>query len=121
MDLRESSTVDIPHIIEIEHIPEYRKYIGQWTYEKHAQTMQEAGTHYFLAMNESNAIVGYAILRGVASEHRNLELKRIAVRSPGSGYGRQILKLLLQKAFNEFGALAYGWMYLKATCERSIS
>jgi diamine N-acetyltransferase len=104
MNVREATEADIPAIIEIEHTPEYREYIGQWSYEEHAQTMREIGTRYFLALDESNAIVGYAILRGVESEHRNLELKRVAMRLPGHGSGRQLLQLLLEKAFTEFGA-----------------
>ena len=50
--------------------------------------------------------MGYAILRGSESEHRNLELKRIAVRSPGRGCGRQLLQLLLRDTEREVDDLA---------------
>jgi diamine N-acetyltransferase len=102
--LRDAIPSDIDSIIEIEHSPEFREYIGQWTSEEHSREMNDPGTRYFLALDDNESVIGYAILRGIRSEHRNLELKRITMRSPGRGHGRHVLQLLLEKAFREFGA-----------------
>jgi diamine N-acetyltransferase len=58
----------------------------------------------FIAEQNTNEVAGFAILCGFASEHRLLELKRIVIRVPGRGLGRQVLRLLLIEAFEEYGA-----------------
>jgi ribosomal protein S18 acetylase RimI-like enzyme len=104
MYLQEATEADVPLIIEIEHRPEFQEYIGRWTSAEHAAAMRDPDTRYFLAMNDVSGPAGYVILRGPQSEHRNFELKRVAMRSPGRGHGRQVLQLLLEKVFHNFGA-----------------
>ena len=104
MHLREGTPADISFIVAVEHAPEFREYIGNWTYDEHAAAMHDPDTRYFIALDDSEKAVGYVILRGLQSEHRNLELKRIVMHSPGRGHGKQVLQLLLQKMFDEFKA-----------------
>jgi diamine N-acetyltransferase len=58
----------------------------------------------FIAERKASEVAGFAIVRGLTSEHLSLELKRIVVRAPGRGLGRQILYLFLKKVFEEYGA-----------------
>jgi diamine N-acetyltransferase len=104
MLLREASEADIPLIVEIESTPEFRTYIGRWSRDEHASAMRNPDNRYFIVANDEAEPLGHAILRGLKSEHRNLELKRIVVRPPGRGNGKQALRLLLKKVFDEFGA-----------------
>jgi RimJ/RimL family protein N-acetyltransferase len=104
MHLQEATEADIPFIVEVEHAPEFREYVVRWTNTEHTAAMRDSDTRYFLAMNDGNEPVGYVILRGLQSEDRNFELKRVVVRAPGRGYGRQVLRLLLEKVFRDFGA-----------------
>jgi RimJ/RimL family protein N-acetyltransferase len=104
MLLREATEGDIPLIVETEWNPEFRAFIGQWTREEHTSAMRDPDTRYFIIVDDSAEPMGYAILRGLRSGHCNIELKRIAMRSPGQGNGRQALRLLLKKVFDEFGA-----------------
>lgn len=104
MELREATEADLSFIVETEHSPAFREFIGCWTREEHAAAMCDRDTRYVIALDGSGNALGYAIMRGVKSEHRNIELKRIAMRLPGRGNGREFLQLLLKKAFDEFGA-----------------
>jgi diamine N-acetyltransferase len=104
MHLREATPADISFIVAVEHAPEFREYIGTWTHDEHGTAMRDPDIRYFIALDDSENAVGYVILRGLQSEHRNLELKRVAMHSPGRGYGKQVLQLLLKKIFDEFKA-----------------
>ena len=104
MELREATPADISFIVAVEQTPEFREYIGNWTHDEHAAAMRDPDARYFIALDNAENAVGYVILRGLQSEHRNLELKRVVMRSPGRGHGKQALQLLLKKIFDEFKA-----------------
>jgi len=104
MQLRAGTAADIPFIVAIEHSPALREYVGQWTRTEHAAAMDDPDTRYLIPLEESGDRLGYIILRGLQSDHRNLELKRVVMQSPGRGLGKLALQLLLQKVFEEFGA-----------------
>jgi diamine N-acetyltransferase len=102
--LREATEADIPWIVETECMPEFRTSVGRWTSDEHASAMRDPDTRYFMVADDSAEPLGYAILRGLKSGHSNIELKRIAMRSPGHGTGKQALRLVVKKVFDEFGA-----------------
>jgi diamine N-acetyltransferase len=104
MKLRAATPADIPFIIVTEHSPDLREFTGAWTSEEHAAAMSDPNTHYLIALDDSGNAIGYIILRGLRSEHRGIELQRIVMTSPGRGHGKEVLRLLLNKVFNEFGA-----------------
>jgi RimJ/RimL family protein N-acetyltransferase len=90
---------DIPHIVAIEQIPEYRSYIGTWSAEEHLRAIADPDHEYLVASNESHTIDGFAILQGIQSEHHSVHLKRIAVRTPNRGCGRLLLEYAMRRAF----------------------
>jgi diamine N-acetyltransferase len=104
MQLRIGTKADIPFIVAIEHSPVFHEYIGRWTSEEHAEAFGDPDTRYLIALDDSGDPLGYIILRGLQSEHRSLELKRVVMQSPGQGHGKLALQLLLKKVFEEFGA-----------------
>lgn len=104
MKLRTATRADIPFIVGTEHAPDLREYIGTWTSEEHETAMCNPDTHYLIALEDSGKPVGYVILRGLQSAHRNIELKRIVMTSPGRGHGKEVVRLLLNKVFDELGA-----------------
>ena len=95
---------DVPAIAAIEQMPEYRRYIGSWSPDEHLRMMANADNEYFVAREASGSVEGFAILQGVQSEHRNLHLKRIAVRAPNRGVGRALLEFVMARAFEHHGA-----------------
>jgi diamine N-acetyltransferase len=57
-----------------------------------------------VAEDEQGNIAAFAILRGLLSEHRALELKRFVVGIPNQGTGKQFLAEIAGRAFGEYGA-----------------
>jgi diamine N-acetyltransferase len=112
MHLRVATFEDVPQIAAMERLPEFRTFVGQWTEEEHRQKMASADVRYFVLDARrrqvtdagQSELAAFAILQGLASEHRSIELKRVVVKSPGQGRGRQVLRELLDKVFHEFKA-----------------
>ena len=104
MLLRGARIEDVPQIMALESLPEYRTLVGTWSEEEHLSCLAHPDVRCFIAEQNASEVAGFAIVRGLASEHRSLELKRIVVRAPGRGLGRQMLYLILKKAFEEYDA-----------------
>jgi diamine N-acetyltransferase len=90
---------DIPQIVAIEQIPEYRSYIGTWSAEEHLRAMADSDNEYFVVSSDDHTVDGFAILQGLESEHHSVHLKRIAVRTPNRGCGRLLLEYGMLRAF----------------------
>jgi diamine N-acetyltransferase len=99
MMIRAALPSDIPQIVAIEQIPEFRSYIGAWPAEEHGRTMAEADAEYFVAVSADQEIHGFVILQGLTSEHRSIHLKRLAVRTPNRGLGRELLQFVTERTF----------------------
>lgn len=104
MEITAAIPGDIPTIIAIEQIPEYRAFIGTWAADEHLRMMTSPDNEYFVARDASGIVEGFAILQGVQSEHHNLHLKRIAVRAPNRGLGRALLEHVEARAFHHYRA-----------------
>jgi RimJ/RimL family protein N-acetyltransferase len=99
MIIRAALPGEIPEIVGIEQIPEYRSYIGAWSPEEHLRAMADPDNEYFVACSEGGAVDGFAILQGIESEHHSVHLKRIAVRTPNRGCGKLLLEYAMSRAF----------------------
>jgi diamine N-acetyltransferase len=117
MNIRIGHLADIPQIMAIEQIPEFRQYIGSWSYEEHQSAMESADAEYLVTMME-DALAGFAILQGVQSEHRSVLLKRIAVSAPSRGLGRELLLCVIDRVFQQHGAHRL-WLDVFATNTRA--
>jgi diamine N-acetyltransferase len=98
MMIRTAGPSDIPHIVAIEQIPEFRSYIGVWTADEHRRALADLDTEYFVAC-EDGTVEAFAILQGIRSEHHSIHLKRIAVRTPNRGLGRVVLEYAMSRVF----------------------
>jgi hypothetical protein len=65
---------DIPAIADLERIPEYRSFVGNWSPEEHREKMAGSDCRYLVAEPESGEVAGFAILRGLASPHHSIRL-----------------------------------------------
>lgn len=104
MLIRPAVLSDIPGITAIERLPESRRFVGQWSEERHRATLASLDARYFVGESEPGVLQAFAILRGLAESSRSIELKRIVVADPGRGLGRIILMELMHIAFDELGA-----------------
>jgi len=109
MPPRPATPADIPGILAIETLPQYRAFVGRWSEARHRATLAGDDARYFVVDDdcgegEPAEIAAYAILRGFAESSNAIELKRIAVRTPGCGTGRRFLEDLIRMVFEEFHA-----------------
>jgi RimJ/RimL family protein N-acetyltransferase len=118
MMIRAAVPGDIPHIVSIEQIPEFRSYIGSWTADEHGRAMADPDTEYFVASGEAAAVEGFSILQGIQSEHRSMHLKRIAVRTPNRGVGRLLLEYTMSRVFQHHRAHRF-WLDVFETNTRA--
>jgi diamine N-acetyltransferase len=102
--LRPAITSDIPSIVAIERLASARNFVGQWSQERHLQTLSSGDARYFVSEIDSGDLQAFAILRGMEEASRSIELKRLVVAAPGKGLGRRILTELTRIVFEEFRA-----------------
>lgn len=101
MPLRPATPVDIPAILAIETLPQYRAFVGRWSEDRHHSTLDGKDARYFVVDDDAGGIEAFAILRGSAESSNAIELKRIAVRTPERGLGRKFLEELIRMVFEE--------------------
>jgi diamine N-acetyltransferase len=117
MMIRAALPDDVPQIVAIEQIPEYRNYIGAWPAEEHLRAMAGADNEYFVVCEEAT-VEGFAILQGIQSEHHSMHLKRIAVRTPSRGFGKALLEYAISRAFLHHRAHRF-WLDVFETNDRA--
>ncbi len=60
--------------------------------------------HWIVEADPDGRAVGYVILSGLESPHRNIEFKRVALAERGAGLGREALRLVKAFVFERLGA-----------------
>jgi len=104
MLVREATRDDMPRICALEQRPEFYGLVGWWAESEHLSCMAEPDARYLIADGSASELAGFSILRGVNSPDRSVELKRIVVGTPGRGLGSQMLRQIIHKVFEEYGA-----------------
>jgi diamine N-acetyltransferase len=101
MKFRDATAADIPQICALERLPEFRTMVGSWPEEQHLRMLADQGVVYIVAEDQEGQIAAFAILQGLGSEHRSVELKRLVVGAPNRGLGRKLLSDVAERAFGE--------------------
>ncbi|KAF3885536.1 MULTISPECIES: GNAT family N-acetyltransferase [Nostocales] len=104
MQLRQANIDDIDFILSQERRDEYATFITLWSRDEHNKNITNPDKRYFIIENESGQPSGYVILSGLQSLNRSIELTRIVVTKPGSGYGKRVLPILIKMIFDEYKA-----------------
>jgi RimJ/RimL family protein N-acetyltransferase len=104
MRFRTATVADIPQICSLERRPEFRTLVGSWPEDQHLRMLADPAAAYIVAEDPPEQIAGFAILQGLLSEHRAVELKRIVIGSPNQGTGTRLLKEVADRAFGQHGA-----------------
>jgi diamine N-acetyltransferase len=104
MKFRSATTADIAQICRLETLPQFRTFVGSWPPDEHLKNLADPDARYIVAENEQGNIAAFAILRGLLSEHRGVELKRFVVGIPNQGRGKRFLTEIVDRAFGEYGA-----------------
>jgi RimJ/RimL family protein N-acetyltransferase len=101
MRVRRAVASDVDFIIATENLASHRRFIGQWSVERHLDLMQSKASRYVLAENEDGAALGFAILMELDNRHGNVLLQRLAVAVPERGVGRWLLARVVELVFAE--------------------
>ena len=101
--LRYSVPEDLEFILASEGDAAHTPYIGSWTRAQHCRAIQQGDYNHFIIQNGDD-LVGYAILKGMDSADKCIELYRIVVNEKGRGFGRAAIALIQQLCFGERGA-----------------
>jgi diamine N-acetyltransferase len=104
MRFRDATAADIPQICALERLPEFRTMVGSWPEEQHLRMLADPGVVYIVAEDLQGEIAACAILQGLGSEHRSVEIKRVVVGVPNQGLGRRLLTEAADRAFGEYRA-----------------
>lgn len=87
---------DIPELLQIERLPGYDAFIGQWTPDEHAAEMASPAARY-QGWREDGALTGFVIFQKF--DQPVVWLRRIAVARPGGGMGTTLLRSAVDWAF----------------------
>lgn len=102
--IRKALPDDILSIARIERNPEFRTLVGNWPEDKHREMLADPDAAYWVVESPTGQVAGFCILRGLQSEHRSVEIKRIVVAVPNKGVGKQFLSFVLEQAFDAYRA-----------------
>ena len=103
MILRPASIEDLPFILGLEQKFRELRLLGGNDLATHQRQLSNPDCSYWIVEAESRP-AGFVILRDIHSKDRNVELQRIAVAEPGRGLGSEVLRAVMDKAFDEFNA-----------------
>ncbi len=103
MTLRPATLEDLPFLLELEASFRSQGFVGGDSAETHQRQLSDPDCRYWV-VDEEGERAGYVILRGLSSINRSIELKRIVIKDPGRGLGRQVLRTLIDRAFQELSA-----------------
>src|ERR1700722_901645 len=104
MKFRSATQADIAQICALERLPEFRAMVGSWPEDQHMRMLADPGVTYIVAEDQAGGIAGFTILQGLLSEHKQVELKRLVVRTPNQGVGKQLLTEVADRAFGKHSA-----------------
>ena len=99
MALRLATPADLPEIMEIERQPGFENLVGRSSAEFHARAIVDPDYAYLAGLDANSVIAGFAILRDLTNPMGNTCLKRLAARTPGSGFGKPFLLEVIAWAF----------------------
>jgi diamine N-acetyltransferase len=78
--------------------------VGSWPEDQHRSMLADPAAAYIVAEDQPGQIAAFAILQGLLSEHRAVELKRLVVGTPNRGIGKKILTEIAERAFGQYRA-----------------
>lgn len=98
VSVRIATAADIPFIMETERGRGYEDFVGRWEKERHEAEFTNPASAYLIGERDG-VPNGFALLRDLDEPFGNVLLKRIAVREPGTGFGKAFLRFVMEEAF----------------------
>jgi RimJ/RimL family protein N-acetyltransferase len=105
IELRKTTDKDLSFVIAAEGDEENRRFITAWPEEKHRAALNDLNIqHLIIESKPGNQRVGFVILAGLQSEHRNIEFMRLVITEKGKGYGKASVQTIKRHAFETLAA-----------------
>jgi RimJ/RimL family protein N-acetyltransferase len=98
--LRRAAVADLAFIMRTERLDGYDALVGRWGARQHELAFADPRYAYFVAEVEG-VPVGFALLRDWASSDQVTLVKRVAVAEPGRGFGKAMMRAVVEAAFAE--------------------
>ncbi len=84
--LRPTTAADLEFVLALEHHPDQRPYIGQWTREQHLDSIGRGDhEHWIIASASDDHPLGYLIAYDVQAAGYGIYIKRIALAEKSTG------------------------------------
>ena len=103
LELVRATEADIPFVMSVERLDGYDALVGRWDEARHHAALADPRHAYFVG-SDGGEPVGFAILRDWAAPERVTLVRRLAVRDPGRGRGRRLLRAVVDAVFAETDA-----------------
>ncbi len=101
IQIRETEISDIDYVRTLENAPANRENVFQWSKEQHIEIIEGKDTLHLIIEDQSGQKVGYAIIAGLESKNKSIELRRVVIDKKNKGYGTEFLKLMKEYTFKD--------------------
>lgn len=103
VELVPTTEADLNFVIAAEQAPGTVEFIIPWERERHRAALTDPDIAHLTVWLEQRR-VGFVLLAGLSSPHRNIEFRRIVVGEQGLGIGRRVIHAVQKLAFAELDA-----------------
>ena len=101
IQIRETEISDIDYVRTVESAPANQDNVFQWSKEQHIEIIEGKDTLHLIIEDQSGQKVGYAIIAGLVSKNKSIELRRVVIDKKNKGYGTEFLKLMKEYTFED--------------------
>lgn len=116
---RRTSEADLDFVLKLERAPENSPFIRQWSIQQHKLAVSNDNMAHLIVEDASSNAIGYVILIGLENPDQSIELKRIVIKDKNKGFGKEALRLVEKKAFENLGAHRL-WLEVMEHNDRAI-
>jgi diamine N-acetyltransferase len=116
--LRKTTENDLDYVLGAEHSKDNSPFVIPWRREQHLQALLDPNCAHLIA--EADKRIGNAILFGLRDPNRSLEFRRIVITDKNRGYGRTVVRMVKELAFDTYGAHRL-WLDVKVQNYRARS
>jgi|AntDeeMinimDraft_5_1070356.scaffolds.fasta_scaffold19249_2 RimJ/RimL family protein N-acetyltransferase len=103
IQIRKTKVEDIDFVKKIESAPENSANVFQWTKKQHRKIIKGEDTLHLIIENKLGEKIGYAIIAGLKSKNKSIELRRVVIDKKNQGYGTEFLNLMKEYTFKDLG------------------